>query len=404
MIAGLPSNIFLLFTAAPLLLCVSPVMIFAGTLLAKETAPTPELAALPVTVMIVTAALSMGPVVRIYQQLGRRKGTWVGVLCTVAGTSICFVAARQGWFAALVAGGFFYGVSQAFLHQYRFIGFESLANPEDFPKAFAVLMMSGVVSAWLGPEIAWQGKDLLEAPFGYAGSFLILLFLHLVAFVVLYRLQDPPVENTTAATGGRPLSQIVFQVPWLLSFLAAAIGFGVMASMMTSTPITMNSGGSFTLKETKWVMQTHIIAMFLPSPAVPWLITRIGVQGLMFAGSIILIMAPLLALTGQEFVHYFWSLLLLGVGWNFLFQSGTTLLTTCYRPEERFRVQAVYDTGVIFVQALATLTSVPILLRLGWGGISWFSLPFALFMLLAAGAFLVFGRERPPPAPTPNQL
>ena len=247
MIAGLPSNIFLLFTAAPLLLCVSPVMIFAGTLLAKETAPTPELAALPVTVMIVTAALSMGPVVTIYQQLGRRKGTWVGVLCTVAGTSICFVAARQGWFAALVAGGFFYGVSQAFLHQYRFIGFESLANPEDFPKAFAVLMMSGVVSAWLGPEIAWQGKDLLEAPFGYAGSFLILLFLHLVAFVVLYRLQDPPVENTTAATGGRPLSQIVFQVPWLLSFLAAAIGFGVMASMMTSTPITMNSGGSFTL-------------------------------------------------------------------------------------------------------------------------------------------------------------
>ena len=158
---------------------------------------------------------------------------------------------------------------------------------------------------------------------------------------------------------------------------------------MTATPISMHSHSGHSLEATKFVIQSHIAAMYLPSLLYPWLSARLGIRGMMWLGTAVYVLCLAIALINTAFLGYWMALVLLGIGWNFLFLSGTNLLPRGYRPEERYRVQALNDFLVFSVQATVSLSSGWFLARTGWNG-----LVLACFPLLLLFSMLMYRNRR----------
>jgi MFS family permease len=194
----------------------------------------------------------------------------------------------------------------------------------------------------------------------------------------------PQAKNTTNMTiTERPLKVIMRSPVFWVAVLAAAIGYAVMSYIMTATPVSMHVMEGHSLGETKWVIQSHIFAMFLPSLFSGRLIDRFGASRLMIAGLFLYGICIVIALSGQQVLHYWGGLVLLGLGWNFLFVSGTVLLPQSYEPEERFKVQGFNDFFVFALQAVASLSSGAIIYKFGWDKLVLLALPFLLLQLLA---------------------
>ena len=182
---------------------------------------------------------------------------------------------------------------------------------------------------------------------------------------------------------GRPLGEILRSPVVVLAISSAALAYGVMTFIMTATPISMHKHAGLSLEATKFVIQSHIVAMYLPSLAFAWLFGKFGFRGMLWSGAIIYLACLGIALINTQFIHYWLSLVLLGIGWNFLFLSATNLLPYGYRPEERFRVQSVNDFLVFSIQAIAALSSGWFLYQWKWQGLLWASVPLMMgFTLL----------------------
>ena len=266
----------------------------------------------------------------------------------------------------------------------RFGAIESTKSAEDIPKVLSILMLSGIFAAFLGPEIAVASKDLIASPHGYAGSFLSLSALLIVSFLLILNFQDHKVADSDAHGDERTLKTIMAQPVFIIAILAAAIGFALMSYVMTATPLSMHHVHGHSLQDTKWVIQSHIAAMFIPSLFTALLVNKIGLPKLMFTGSIIYAVVIMVSFSGQQVIHYWWALMLLGVGWNFLFLTGTSLLPQSYRPQERHKVQAANDFILFGFQAAASLLAGWMLFRTCWTGIVLSSIPFVVVLLVAS--------------------
>jgi MFS family permease len=210
--------------------------------------------------------------------------------------------------------------------------------------------------------------------------------------LLLLALREPsPAPESGPRLGRRPLREMVAQRLFLVAVLAGVVGQGVMTFIMTATPISMHVMDGFSLPETAAVIRTHVLAMYLPSLVSAFLIGWLGARGLMWAGLAAFGATVAIALQGHQYLHYWWSLLLLGVGWNFLFVGGTTLLVQSYRPVERFTAQAVNDFSVFGVAALGSLLAGSVVHLAGWEAVLWGSLPALLVMM----ASLLWLRQRP---------
>lgn len=367
-----------------LTMCSAPMMILVGGLLGARIAPAPELATLPLAAIIVGTAASLIPAVLLMKRIGRKAGGYVGFGFGLAGALIGMQAARMGSFWLLIAGALCFGASIAFAQQFRFAALESLRDPEDFGKALSVMMLGGVVSAFLGPELGVRGRDLLHSPHGYAGSFLLLGGLLAIAMGLFAWFRNPAPPATETMEAGRPLGSILASPFFLVALVASASSYGVMSFVMTATPISMRELCGLDLSDTKRVIQIHIACMFLPSLAGGYLMRRWGASRMMMAGAVLYAGMMGVGLSGQATLHYGAALVLLGIGWNFLFVSGTALLPRAYRPTERFKAQAAHDFAVFAIQATASLGSGWFLYRFGWDALIWACLP-ALLAAFGAG-------------------
>lgn len=376
----LPKNIWLLFVAQPLSMSSASLVVFAGGLLATKIAPSPELATLPLTLMILGTAIAVIPASFAMKTFGRRKGTILGLSIAVIGAILSMIAALKSMFVLLIAGAMLLGASMAFVAQMRFAAIESVNNALDAPKAISVLMVGGIFAAILGPEIAVSGQYWIDASYGYAGSFLGLAVLLLVAILVISFLDPIGVKEHQEGQGARPLTKIIKQPIFIIAVIAGAIGYSVMSYVMTATPLSMHEVEGHSLHSTKWVVQSHIIAMYLPSLFSALIIRYIGIARLMILGCIIYIGVVVIALAGKHVMHYWWALVLLGIGWNFLFTSGTLLLPESYQSSERFKAQAVNDFSIFIVQALGSLSAGIILFSQGWNMLIYIAIPMILLM------------------------
>ena len=368
---------WLLTTAQALILSVSSMVVFVGGLVGAKLAPVENMATLPVASVVVGTAITIPPVTLLMNTIGRRRSFFIIGIYSVL---IAFLAAYSiviSNFYLFVFSTFLFGATYSCVMQFRFASMESVS--EDLvPKAASMVLVGGIAAAFLGPEIAVFGKDLLGVEF--AGSFILLAGLFVIAMLFLLGFRNPVIKEEKSAAPQRPLKTIMQQRIFWVALLAATIGYAVMSFIMTATPVHMHVMEGHTLEHTKWVIQSHIIAMFLPSLITAWIIKKLGIPLMMLIGLVAYVACIGIAFAGQHLLNYWVSLVLLGIGWNFLFIGGTTLLPQAYKSSERFKVQAVNDFVIFGTQAVASLSAGWFIFALGWKTLLLMNLPFVLFL------------------------
>ena len=371
----------LLLAIAQALFQTASVMVMAiGGLAGAAVAPNPQLATLPIATMFLGTAVGIVPAATWMTRVGRRAGFVAGAALGVGGGLLAALGVWLGSLWLVAAGTFLVGAYQAFAQFYRFAAGE-VADDAFRPRAISLVLAGGVVAAIAGPQLGRWGSGLLGA--AYAGSFLLLAGVSVLALLVLTRLRVP--APPSAAQGpGRPLLAIMRQPAYLVALFGAATGYGVMILAMTATPLAMVQHQHH-LSDATLVIQLHVLGMFVPSFFTGSLIARFGVLRVMMAGVALLAGHVLVSLTGTAFHAFAGALVLLGVGWNFLFVGGTTLLTTTYTPAERGRAQAANDLIGFAISLLASLAAAPLLHLLGWQLMNVMLLPWLAAAALAIG-------------------
>ncbi|MFT5162478.1 MAG: MFS family permease [Alteromonadaceae bacterium] len=380
----LPRNIWLLFLAQPLAMSASPVLVFIGGILASKMAPDPSLATLPLTTMILGVAAATIPAAMLAKKVGRKKATLSGFSFAFIGSVLAMFAAANGWFWLFIIASLSIGISLAFVQQLRFAAIESAGVGNDTSKALAALMFAGLFAAFLGPEVAVMAREWLDSPYGYAGSFGVLALMVLMAMVIMLFFDDPPMSDNPQDGQTRSLVTITKQPLFIVAITVSVCGYGLMSLLMTATPLSMHNNVGHSLVDTKWVIQSHITAMYLPSLFTPWLAKRLGLQNLLLIGTMALFLVCVVALSGQAVMHYWWTLVLLGLGWNLLFFSGTSLLPQTYHNNERHKVQAINDFTIFFVQGLSSLLAGWLLFKSSWHTLVYASVPFIIIVFIAS--------------------
>lgn len=377
-------QVFLLATAQALFQTVSVLVMTVGGLAGGHISERPELATLPIATMFMGTAVATFPASAWMARAGRRAGFILGALL---GTLGGLIAAYGVWIASLpvlALGTFVVGMYQSFAQFYRFAASE-VADEGFRPKAISLVLAGGIVAAILGPTLGRLGGTLLPAL--YLGSFLILSLVSAIAAAILLRLHMPSTRvDHVDSHQGRPWWQIVSQPAYAIALFGAATGYGIMILAMTATPIAMLHH-HHTLETAAMVIQLHVLGMFLPSFFTGALIVRFGVLKVMFAGILILAAHALIAWTGTELLAFASALVLLGVGWNFLYIGGTTLLTSTYAPAEKSRAQATNDMTIFIVGLSCSFGAGGLLQAFGWQLLNVMLLPWLAAAALAIAWF-----------------
>lgn len=371
----MPKSVWRLMFAYALMMAGSSLMVLIGGIVGLELAPTPALATLPVALAVVGVALSTLPTGKLLARYGRHRVFVANAVLAIAAASLAAFSLSLQSFSLFCVAAVMIGWSAAAGHQYRFAALEAVPAALA-PKATSVLLLGGLLGAFIGPEMAVRGRWLLGTE--YAGSFVLLALSYVSGLLLISFHRDGVLKVTEHEGRGRPLLVILRTPSVVLAVGAAAMAYAMMSLIMTATPISMHQHEGHSLEATKLVIQSHIAAMYLPSIIYGALSARLGLKGMLWAGVGAYGVCLALALLDTELLHYWLALIMLGIGWNFLFLSGTNLLPLGYRPEERFRAQAGNDFLVFGVQAAVTLSSGWLLVTWHWEGLLWACVPLLL--------------------------
>jgi MFS family permease len=365
-------NVFLLACCQALLFTNNVTLISLNGLAGFALADSKVLATLPVTGYVVGAALSTYPASLWMRRVGRRNGFLTGTLFGLAGGAIATLGIYLSSFWTLVAGTLVLGTYNAFGQYYRFAAAD--ATPVQWKaKAISLVMAGGLVGGIIGPEMSKVTRDLVQPTF--LASYASLLGFCLVTMAILAGLRIPDPKPEEAHGAMRPLREIMAQPVFVVAVSVGAIGYGVMNLLMTSTPLAMGFCGH-PYAAAASVISAHVIAMFGPSFFTGSLIQRFGVLNVMMAGVAAMFACVGIGLSGQLVAHFWWSLVLLGVGWNFMYVGGTTLLTEAYRPAEKAKAQGASEILTFCTTATSSFVSGVLVNAAGWNTLNYVALPF----------------------------
>lgn len=391
----MPRNVWTLFFAQALALSATPLMVFAGALASQAFAPSPTLATLPVAAVVIGTALSVYPAATLSLRFGR-KTVFLGAMATgIFVALLAMIALQTESFWGFSIAALLMGSVVAVVQQFRFAAMESV-NPERMPLAASRLLAAGLISAILGPELVTFGQYFQSNSF--SGAFMLLAGLFAVALVtLLLGFHNPEIKGTEKNDSNRGALKQFFHRGFLVAAMSAGIGYGVMSFVMTATPISMHSMQSFSLNDTKLVIQSHILAMFIPSLFAGRLILILGHVRLIALGLLAYAACVVLGIIDNTWLHYWWALILLGVGWNFLFVAGTSLLPKMYSPGQSLQAQGINDAMVFSTQAVGALTSSAVLYTVGWNGLLLLTLPLLGYMAILLTLWVSSGKPQVSP-------
>jgi MFS family permease len=352
-------------------------------------APSAWLATLPVTGYVLGGALSTGIVARSMRLLGRKRAFQLGLLVGVCATALCAFAAANSLFWLLVAGTFVNGFYNANGSLYRFAAVDVVPAAWK-ERAISLVLAGGLIGAVAGPNIAQLARNWLAVEF--AGVYVVLIGAGLLSLATVSLIRFAPPAPVTAAGTGRPLAEIMRQPKFIVAALSGAVGYGVMNLLMTATPIAM-AQCKHPFSDAALVLEMHVIGMFAPSFFTGSLIKRFGALPVMGVGALLNFVCIGVALSGVDFMQFLVALMTLGVGWNFLFTGGSTLLTETYAPAEKNKVQGAMDFFVFGTMALSSFSSGVLVTGSGWSILNLLSLPLIL-MVSGAIVWLARGQRR----------
>jgi MFS family permease len=356
-------HLLLLALCQGLFLTNNVTFIAINGLVGLALAPFGWMATLPVMGYVVGGAISAPLVARLQRQHGRKRCFQMGLLVAMASAALCAyaVSTRQFWLlvtATVIAG--FYNANAGL---YRFAGPE-LVQPEHKEKAISLVLAGGILGAFAGPKLASVTREWLNVPF--AGAYVALIGVAALSLLALSLIRFPEhVAPAPGSSSGRPLGEIARQPVFIVAVMGGAIGYGVMNLLMAATPIAMQQC-KHPFDSAALVLEWHVLGMFVPSFFTGHLIKRVGALPVMGVGVLLNLVCVGVALSGVDLMQFLVALLVLGVGWNFLFTGATTLLTTTYRPDEKNKAQGAMDTLVFATMALTSFSSGALVTTQGW--------------------------------------
>jgi MFS family permease len=390
-------NVLLLAACQGLYLSASSIQVALSGIVGAMLAPDKLLATLPFSLITAMTAATTIPASLLMARWGRRAGFVLGALLGGTGGAISTVAIFTQSFPAFCLGNALMGCFQAVAQYYRFAAADA-AETAAKSRAVSWVMAGGIAAAFLGPTIAGASKDLF-APVLFAGSYLAISVLAGLSILLLSFLAIPRPVVAAGAQGGRPLAEIARQPAFIAALANSVLGYATMVFVMTATPLAAVACGHSS-DDAIGIIRVHLIGMFGPSFFTGSLIARYGVTRILTAGSALLLLSAFVSLSGVALVNFWLALALLGIGWNFMYVGGTTLLTSAYRPEERAKTQAANEFLTFGVVALASLVSGGVLARFGWEPVNYAILP----LLLAAASTTLWYRQVSRRAPAPAIL
>jgi predicted MFS family arabinose efflux permease len=355
-------NLWFLTLAQGLYLTNNVTFIAINGLVGFALAPEPWLATLPVMAYVVGSAMATTLVAKVQRRLGRKRSFQIALLVAFFSSLVCAFATLEKQFWLLNLGTVIAGFYNANAQLYRFAAAE-LADKTAKEKAISWVLAGGILGAVLGPNMASWTRDWFVQPF--AGAYITLAGVALIAIGVVSQIHFHEKRVDPEQEPGRPLSEIMRQPLFIVCTLTAALAYGVMNLLMAATPLAMEAC-QFSFDKTAWVLEWHVIGMFAPGFFTGTLIKRIGVMWVLRMGVALNIACVIIALSGITFFHFLIALFLLGVGWNFLFTSSTTLALEAYRPSERDKAQGAINFFVFLATALSALSSGVLITTQGW--------------------------------------
>ena len=384
-------NVALLAACQAMLFSNSSTLASINGLAGMALTTNPALGTLPVTTWVLGGAIATLPASLYMKRVGRTQGLIAGAGTGILAALVCALAIGLQDFWLLCLGTLIFGASNATGQYYRFAAAD--VSPYDYKaRAISLVLAGGLVGGIIGPGMSRFSVDAFADRF--LGAYLLLIVFSLVTIGLLSATRIPNPSAEEKASGGRPLREIAMQPKYIVAVLAGAVGYGVMNLLMTATPIAMGLCGH-PFGDAAFVISSHVIAMFAPSLITGSLIKRFGVLNIILAGAMLNVACIAVALSGVAVAHFWLSLVLLGVGWNFMYIGGTTLLTETYRPEERAKAQGTNEMCIFVMMVISSLTSGMLVTGAGWERVNLFAVPL-LVVVVAATIWLAMRRDRTP--------
>ncbi|MDP5293046.1 MFS transporter [Oceanimonas sp. CHS3-5] len=373
----MPITVWGLAIAQALLASGNILLVSVSALIGRQLADEAWLITLPVACQFAGLIAATLPAAHLMQRLGRKTGFVLGNLFGLLGAWVALQGLAATSLGLFATGTFLTGIAIGVGQQYRFAALEACDGGQH-ARAISLVMAGGILAAVIGPNLAVWSQAWYQ-PNPYGGAFYGLFGLYVVALLLILLLPLP------AATPVQPGEQVraygeLFRQPLLLAAVASGmIGYGIMVLLMTATPLAMEHH-SHDFPATAMVIQWHVLGMFVPSFFTGHLIRRFGTRKVILCGCGALLLSVAVNLSGTGFWHYWWGLLLLGVGWNFTFIGATHLLTFSYRPAEKARVQGINEFLVFSAAALGSLFAGQGVVLLGWVWLNLFAVPWILLV------------------------
>ena len=358
-------------------------LVAVSALIGKQLASHPALVTAPVASQFLGLILATLPAAFLMQKLGRKKVFVIGNVFGIIGALVAIQALLSASLLLFTLGIFLTGIAIGIAQQYRFAALDE-CRAESHAKAISVVMSGGVLAAFIGPNLAIWSQNWFSQNV-YVGAFVGLAVLYVLALLLIVCLPLKSHTLTKQASAEVRTYRELWQQPLFVAAIASgAIGYGVMVFLMTATPLAMHHH-DYAFPDIAVVIQWHVLGMFVPSFFTGHLIKKHGLKPIILLGCALLIISALINLFGQSYVHFFTSLVLLGIGWNFTFIGATQLVSLTYRPQEKGKVQGMNDFLVFTTAAIASLFAGQTVETIGWMWVNLISLPLiAVAMLLIA--------------------
>ena len=381
-------NILLLALCQALFMTGTSMVITVTALAGAICAPVPSLATLPLSLQFVATMVTTVPASYVMRRFGRRIGFIVGSLVGGVGGLLSVAALVAGDFILFCVGSSLIGVLAGFAIYYRFAAADC-ADDESRSHAISLVMAGGVIAAFTGPNLARFTADLIPAA-TFAGSFAAIAALQVLTILLLFFIDIPRLTAEERKDQGRPIGDVLRQPAAVVAILAAVAGYSAMTLVMTATPLAV-VGHSLQFRDAAIIIQWHVLAMFAPSFFTGTIIKRIGVLPVIVCGALFILACVVINLQGTGVMHFTAALVALGLGWNFMFVGGTTLLTSVITRPEQAKMQGLNDFLVFSFVALASLSSGAAYQSFGWQAVNLGAVP-GVTMALAAAIWLALSR------------
>ncbi len=374
-------NIFILTMAQALGASSPPIVISLGGLVGQKLSSDPTFVTLPVSLFNLGLALGTLPAAFFMRQFGRRNayllGASIGASAGLIAAAGIFLTSFLVFCLGTMAAGFY----AAYVQSYRFAATDSAPDNQK-ARAISWVMVGGLVAAIIGPQLVIWTRDTVPNAM-FAGSFLSQAVLGLLALPILMFLHAPKANRMAGAGAdqGRPLLEILTMPRFILSVAAGVVSYGLMTFVMTAAPIAM-VGHGHSVDHAALGIQWHVLAMFGPSFFTGKLIVRFGKEKITALGLVLIAISGVVALNGLDLGHFWLSLILLGIGWNFGFIGSTAMVTDCHTPVERGKAQGANDFVVFGTVAAASFFSGSLLHASGWQTINWLVFPAVALVLV----------------------